>query len=60
MMVIMEEINKHEKPEKQVEKITFNCPVKLFKAIDDEIAKGRYGSKTDAILTALRAFFQKE
>jgi metal-responsive CopG/Arc/MetJ family transcriptional regulator len=44
--------------EKKVEKITFNCPVQIFEKIDRGVKEGQFGSKTDAVLTALRSYFK--
>lgn len=43
--------------EKSVEKITFNCPVFIYDKISKGVSDGKFGSKTDAVLTALRAYF---
>lgn len=45
--------------EKQVEKIAFNCPVTIYNKIEQGIKDGKFGSKTDAVLTALRAYFKE-
>jgi len=43
----------------KVKKITFNCPIQIFKVIEEKKLNGSYGSITDAILTALREHFIK-
>lgn len=42
----------------KTKKVTFNCPVLIYKQINEDKKEGLYGSITDAILTALRAHFK--
>jgi Arc/MetJ-type ribon-helix-helix transcriptional regulator len=42
--------------EKKIEKITFNCPLEIYVKIENGLKTGKFGSKTDAVLTALRAY----
>lgn len=45
-----------EKP--KTKKVTFNCPIQIYKNIENDKLEGHYGSITDAILTALREKFK--
>lgn len=45
------------KAPQKVKKITFNCPLEIYKRIKEERESGKYNSYTDAVLTALRAKF---
>ncbi len=44
----------------KTKKVTFNCPINIYKVIETEKLGGNYGSITDAILTALREKFVKK
>ena len=44
----------------KTKKITFNCPLKIYELILQGKEDAKYGSITDAILTALRAKFDVE